>query len=234
MLEDIQAFYEKTKLNKPSRIPTGRAPIEHVYIFHKSYPRLPSIKLPKRPLNGEYEMLLKRRKSYRVFSNEPVSLAELSNVLKSLSIVHKDPERRTYPSAGARYPVEIYLVSFNIAKIKMGVYHFNFVDFSLESLLNANLRDIEKELISPFLKHPAGVIVLTGVMSRSYIKYGNKGYPYTLIEAGHIAQNLLLSCTKYNLGICPVGGFVNDTISRILDLTNEEVPLYVLGFGHKK
>ncbi len=233
MLNDIQTFYEKTKLSKPSKIPSGREPIEHVYVFHKSYPRLPKIKLPKKPLAGEYESLLKKRRSERDFSKKPVTILELSNILKSLSITQKYPERRTYPSAGARYPVELYVAAFNMDGIKTGAYHFNFIDFSLEQILNTNLKIFEKELISPFLKQPAGVVILTGVLSRSYVKYANKGYPYTLIEVGHISQNLLLSSTKYKIGMCPVGGFVNDTVSKILDLTEEEVPLCVLGFGHK-
>jgi SagB-type dehydrogenase family enzyme len=123
------------------------------------------------------------------------------------------------------------LVAFRIGGLESGIYHFNFDKFSLELLLKANLKKHEHEIVSPFVDNPAGAIILTSVISRSEVKYGWKSYPYSLIEAGHIGQNIALTCEKFGIGSCPVGGFVNDTVSELLDLTEDEIPLYVIGFG---
>jgi SagB-type dehydrogenase family enzyme len=234
MLKDIEDFYKKTKLMKIS-LPKGKAPIEYIHVFHKEYPRFYSIKLPyssKGSKYSEYDKLLNIRKSVRLFSNKFISIQTLGNIFKTCAIIKNNPERRCYPSAGARFPIEIYLVAFRIKNLKPGAYHLNIKKFSLELLLKANLRKYEPELVSPFLKNTAGIIILTSAISRSEVKYGYKSYPFSLLEAGHISQNILLSCTKYNVGSCPVGGFINDTITRILDLTDDEIPLETIGFGY--
>lgn len=92
----------------------------------------------------------------------------------------------------------------------------------------------DKELISPYLENPAGTIVFTSVISRSEIKYGYRAYPYSLIEAGHMGQNILLAATEIGIGACPVSGFVDDTVIKILDLTEGEIPIYTISIGRKK
>ena len=158
----------------------------------------------------------------------------MAKVFGSCSIIKADPERRTYPSAGARFPIELYLIAFRIDGLESGIYHFNFSKFSLEVLLLSNLRKQEIELVSPFLKNVAGVLIFTSVMSRSDVKYGLKAYPYSLLEAGHMSQNILISFTKYGIGSCAVGGFVNRKITNLLDLTEDEIPIHVIGFGYPK
>ncbi len=161
----------------------------------------------------------------------------LAKILGSCGIVTNGPypfERRAYPSAGARFPIEVYLIAFKIKGLEQGAYHFNINEFSLDVLLKMNLTKYEPSITSPFIKNVAGAIIFTGVMSRSEVKYGMKAYPYSLIEAGHIGQNILLSCTKHKIGGCAVGGFVNEDITRILDLTEDEPPLYVICFGTPK
>ncbi len=239
MLNDIQEFYNKTK-NPKVRLPKGKPPIEYMHVFHKEYPRFPSIKLSRTSSNSEYDRLLKSRKSDRIFSNKPVSFKVLSKILGSCRIISSDSkgispfERRTYPSAGARFPTEVYLMAFRINGIRPGAYHFNLNKFSLELLLKANMRKDERDIVSPFLKNAAGAIILTTVISRLEVKYGIKAYPFSLLEAGHMGQNITLSCTKNKVGSCAVGGFINDKIAGILDLTEDELPIYVIAFGHTK
>ncbi|MGC8479501.1 MAG: SagB/ThcOx family dehydrogenase [Candidatus Micrarchaeia archaeon] len=204
MLKDVEEFYKKTKLTEIS-LPKGKAPIEYIHVFHKEYPRFYSIKLPRSSKGGEYNKLLNTRKSVRLFSNKFISIQTLANIFKSCAIIKNNPERRCYPSAGVRFPIEIYLVAFRIKNLKPGAYHLNIKKFSLELLLKTNLRKYEQELVSPFLNNTAGIIILTSAISRSEVKYGYKSYPFSLLEAGHISQNILLSCTKYNVGSCPVG-----------------------------
>ena len=231
MIKEIEEFYNKTKLKKVIAMSKGKTPIEYVHIFHKEYPRFPSIKLSKKLDNGEYNKLLKRRRSERIFSNKPVPIELVAKIFNSCRIVQADPERRTYPSGGARFPVEMYLVASKINGLKSGIYHFNINKFSLETLFESDFKKDEIESISAYLKNVAGAIILTTVISRSEVKYGLKAYPFSLIEAGHIGQNILLSFTKYKIGSFPIGGFVNDEIIELLDLTEDELPIYIIGFG---
>jgi SagB-type dehydrogenase family enzyme len=176
---------------------------------------------------------LQTRESRRDFTGQAITKHEVAQVLNSCRIVDasRDPERRTYPSAGARFPVEIYIISFNVKGLQAGAYHFNIEENYLEVLLRQDLSPIEQKVVSLYLKKTALAIVMTAVIARSEVKYGLRAYPYSLLEAGHIGQNILLTCTKLGIGCCPVGGFVNDVVTSILDLTKDEIPIYVIGLG---
>ncbi len=172
-----------------------------------------------------------KRKSERIYSDEPISFRELSTILNSCRILDKNSERRTYPSAGARYPIEIYPLAFNVTDLEKGAYHYNIKRNSLEFLWEKDLREFSEQIVSPFISNPSAAIVLTSVIARSEVKYGPKAYPFSLIEAGHIGQNLTLTATNLEIGSCPIGGFIDETLSEILDLTEDEIPIYVISFG---
>ena len=86
-------------------------------------------------------------------------------------------------------------------------------------------------IVSPHLTGTAVALVFTAVIARAEVKYGARAYAFSLLEAGHMAQNISLVCTKLDIGCCPVGGFVNDTLVKIIDLTEHEIPIYVYGMG---
>lgn len=235
----IERFYRGVKLKNTIKLDTKsdeEPNVTYTHVFHKEYPRFRAVQLTNVAMDDEYDRLLAGRHSERDFSRSPITLDELSKILFSCRIVdtQREPERRTYPSAGARFPVEIYPIVFNVDNLARGAYHYNMPRHKLEVLLEQDLRDRETEIVSPFLSNTAAALVLTAVLARSEIKYGNKAYPYSLIEAGHIGQNIQLACAKYDIGCCSIGGFVNDTVSEILDLTEDEIPIYVLGIGKIK
>src|SRR3989344_4264045 len=237
MIEEIKKFYDKTKLEKnelESNETEDLLPVSWTHVFHKEYPRLPSVVLPKTKNNeSELETLLETRESTRFFSTKSINLDDIARILSSCRIVDSKriPERRTYPSGGARFPVELYLISFNINGIDMGAYHYNLKRNSLELLLKSDLRNRRREIISPYLENPAAAIIFTSVIGRSEVKYGIKAYPFSLIEAGHMGQNIHFVCIELGLGSCSVSGFVNDSIVEILDLTENEIPIYVICVG---
>ncbi len=237
MKEEIKKFYDKTKLKSEDIEYKNEEelPFTWKHVFYKEYPRLPAVKLPKTTIDSELESLLELRESTRVFSDSPLKLEELARILGSCRIVDPEraPERRTYPSGGARFPVELYLTSLNIDGLEDGAYHYNIKKEKLELLLKENLKLRKKEIVSIYLDNPAAAIIFTSVISRSEAKYGVKAYQLSLIEAGHMAQNIHLVCTELGVGSCPVSGFVNDSIAEILDLTENEIPLYVVGIGKK-
>ncbi len=228
------AFYKLTKLTDIFNGKSSHLPITYIKVFHKDYPRLRSIKLPKSKQRGELMNLLNTRLSSRLFSNVPLTISQLSRVFDGCRITFTDNyfERRTYPSGGDRFPVELYLVAFNVKGLDTGVYHYNIVNNTLEVLLNEDMERYRYYLVSHDLHNAAAAIILTSVMSRSEVKYGVKSYPLSLIETGAIMQNLQLLSVKNDIGLCPIAGFVNDKVSEILDLTQDEIPLLVLGLGN--
>jgi len=216
--------------------PEGPVPISYIHVFHKEYPRFKKVDLPAIDYsNSEFETALDYRESTRSFSDDPLKLEHLSKVLQTCRIVdpNRNPERRTYPSGGARFPVELYVICYNIENLPRGVYHYNIRNRNLEVLLEKDLNTRRRELISEYLDNPAASIFLTTVLPRSEIKYGHKGYTYSFIEAGHIGQNMQIACVELGIGCCSVSGFVDDTVSELLDLVEDEFPIYSICIGNR-
>lgn len=241
----ISDFYSATKNRPPNTSSSSldscdyllkpmatSTPIFHVY--KKRYPRFPSIELPTEAghSQGSIHALLNTRKSVRHFSKDKVSISAISSVLSSCFLVedNRSPERRTYSSAGAKYPIEIYIVSLNVSGLEdKYIYHLNLDDKTLECLWDLKI-DIS-DLVTSEIVSPAFAIVLSSVISRSEVKYRNKAYPFSLIEAGMIAQNIHLSASEIGLGTCMIGGFIDDSIIEALDFPDDEIPLLVISGG---
>jgi SagB-type dehydrogenase family enzyme len=237
MLEEIKRFYELIRIRKiEQNNQDNEVPITFTHVFKKAYPRLSSIQLPRINSKSRLEEILKSRESIRDFSNEQMTLKELTKILNSCRIVDKRryPERRTYPSAGARFPIEIYILNYKISGLDKGAYHYNIDQMSLEVLWEKDLSSKQIEIMGPSIKNPAATIVLTSVISRSEVKYWYKALPFSYLEAGHIGQNIILSATENKIAACPVSGFVDDTIKEILDITYGEIPVYTINIGKKK
>ncbi len=235
MDELTKKYHEATKVTEVEVSLPEEAPVTWTKIFYKQYPRLSSKKLKTNDIDGELEDLLRNRKSVREFENNALSFDMLSSLLlNGLGRVHPKSQRRAYPSAGARFPVETYIIAFNVAGLNPGVYHFDVKDEKLEILLEEDLTHISEVFHSPYISSPSAVFIFTAVIPRSEIKYGINAYKFSLIEAGHMAQNLSLLCTKYNIGGCSVAGIIHDVVSETLDLIPEEVPIYAFACGNPK
>jgi len=234
VFEETKRFHELTKVHEPPKLSTGAAPITHVQVFYKEYPRFETVELPEPSAAAmSLDEAWQRRSSTRAYSSLPLALEDVSAVLGSCRILdaEREPPRRSYPSAGARCPIELYLLSFRVEGLEQGCSHYKMRTHELEKLWPAELAGRTDEIVSPYVADPAAAIVMTSVISRSEVKYGHKAYPFSLIEAGHMAQNIQLACAAHSLGCCSVGGFVDDAISSLLDLTEDEIPLYVLALG---
>lgn len=142
--------------------------------------------------------------------------------------------RRASPSAGATYPIEIYPIVRNVATLTPGVYHYSIIDHSLELIRAGNFhRDLNKwTLHQAYVADTSVVFVTAGFSERIYPRYGERGYRYMLLEAGHIAQNISLLATAYGLGVLSIGGFVDTAINRLLGLNEiTEIALYITAVG---
>lgn len=233
-------FHSFTKNKKVNIAITKDIPQSWIKIHFKTYPRLDKVRLNniKMPAN-ELTELLRRRKSTRQFSGHSISKKELSYLLFSSSGLTRlgktfDDSRRPYPSAGARYPLEVYPLILNCGEIKKGLYHYNVKEHSLELLLQKDLTDWFFKVVGEeqWLKQSAVVLIITGVLDRTRIKYGDRGYRYILIETGHLGQNISLLATELGLGSCALGGFIDVEVDRLLDIDfTKETTLYLIVIG---
>ncbi|MBI4116988.1 SagB/ThcOx family dehydrogenase [Candidatus Pacearchaeota archaeon] len=240
MLKEIREFYERTKFdfsknfNPPSEEET---PFNWVKIFFKRYPRMPIVELMPEAKDGEYKRILFQRESKRDYEDRGVPFKKISNVLYYSAGIHNpsappDNTRRFYPSGGARFPIELYYISNNTENLDAGLYHYDVKGNKLEYLLRKDLREESSQLFGREVNanHP-NYIILTSVVNRSEVKYGFNAYRFSLIECGHIGQNIYLSSQQEGLGCCALGGFDNDGITKLLDITKEEIPLYAFSLG---
>lgn len=209
-------------------------------IHFKTYPRfdrinLNNIEIPVNKLTG----ILRKRRSTRQFSGLSISKVELVYLLLlSCGLISFkksiDETRRPYPSAGARYPLEVYPLILNCEGIKRGLYHYNVKENSLEIILE---EDLKKWLIQvtggeKWIVNTSVVFIITGVLGRMKIKYNDRGYRYMLIEAGHLGQNICLLATELSLGVCPLGGYIDDEVNKLLDINlQKECSLYLIAVG---
>jgi SagB-type dehydrogenase family enzyme len=194
--------------------------------FYKKYPRFPAITLVQAP-QGRF---LDRLPSKRVFSSE--LRPDLTKLAWILSGLQEKNQKRRYPSAGARYSLEAHLVSWSVEGLKSGVYHYDVKAHALECMLQDCSMVNEESIVSPHVTNPPCAIILTSCLPRNVIKYGDRGYIYALVEAGHVGQMIITDAATLGLETCCVGGFVDRHLGELLDLTDQEVPLYVIAIGH--
>jgi SagB-type dehydrogenase family enzyme len=145
-----------------------------------------------------------------------------------------DTSTRSYPSAGGRYPLEIYLIVFESEDIDSGIYHYNVKDHNLELIKRGNFRDLTIELLNgqELVKKASLVMLISAVFGRTQNKYGERGYRYIFLDAGHLGQNIYLVIASMNLGCCAIGGFKDDDVNELLRLdSNEESVIYAFCIG---
>ena len=115
-----------------------------------------------------------------------------------------------------------------------GLYHYAPASNSLELIRELDAaQELARICYTAALAKSAAVIALTGISLKSRLKYGERGYRFMLLEAGHIAQNALLAANALELGACPFGGFIDDDLDQLLGIDGlDEVSLYLIAIGH--
>lgn len=210
------------------------------------------ISLPAPGTKGDMsiESTLENRRSVREFSEESLTLSDIGQIMwAAQGITQKMEEppsqwkgdewmggKRTAPSAGALYPMEIYLVSSRIEGLDKGVYWYHPGDHELRLVVKGNF---SKKLSSAALgqnsiqEAPANII-LTGVYERTAHKYGDRAQRYVHIETGAVAQNIYLQAESLELGTVYVGAFRDEDVSQLLQLPQKESPLGIMPLGHSR
>jgi len=190
---------------------------------------------PRYDGNVSLEQSLLQRRSVRDYTGEPLTLAEVSQLLWSAQGITDARGFRTAPSAGALYPLEVYVVAGNVRGLTPGVYRYEPDGHRLLRLMDGDKRAglADAALGQGSVEAGAADFVITGVYERTTAKYGDRGIRYVHLEAGHAAQNLCLQATALGLGTVTVGAFQDDEVMRLLNLPGNETPLYIIPVGRK-
>jgi SagB-type dehydrogenase family enzyme len=214
----------------------GKAPTTSTPAYTPSTEQQENVmKLPEPRYDSDVsleESLLQRR-SIRSYTGQPLALQEVSQLLWASQGITDPTGFRAAPSAGALYPLEIYVVVGDVQGLSSGVYHYEPEDHQLVKLMDGDKR---AELASAALgqssvKEGAVDFVFTGVYERTTTKYGDRGIKYVHMEVGHAAQNLCLQATAMGLGAVTIGAFYDEQITGLLNLPEKEKPLYIIPVG---
>ena len=193
------------------------------------------IVLPEPSLTGSMplERLLTQRRSVREYQNEPIELAQLSQLLWAAQGITNKKGYRTAPSAGALYPLELYVVAGRVEGLDEGVYHYDIKRHQLVKTCGNDRRNrlSEAALSQDWVEEAAAVIVFAAVYERTKKKYGERGVRYVHIEVGHAAENLFLQAEALGLSTVVVGAFKDDAVARVLELPDELEPLLIMPVG---
>ena len=190
---------------------------------------------PQHDSDVSLEQSLLERRSVRNYSGQPLTLEEVSQLLWAAQGITNPAGFRTAPSAGALYPLELYMVAGDVEGLEAGVYRYQPDGHRLAKTLDGDKRAqlAEAVLEQEWVEEGAVDFVFTAVYERTTGKYGERGIRYVHIEVGHAAQNLCLQATALGLGAVTVGAFYDDQVSQVLGLPAEEQPLYVIPVGRK-
>jgi len=185
--------------------------------------------LPEPSLQGELslEETLILRRSVRSFTEEELTLAEISQLLWAAQGLTAAWGGRTAPSAGALYPLEVYVATAN------GLYHYvpQGHKVIIESQDDLRLKLWEVALEQDAIREAPAVFVITAVYERTAKKYGDRAERYVRLEAGHACQNILLQAVALHLGAVPIGAFYDDQVQAALSLPPDHGPLYLIPVG---
>jgi SagB-type dehydrogenase family enzyme len=198
------------------------------------------IKLPKPQLDKGKSLSqnLQSRQSQRSFNKKALEKVQVSGILWAaggLKIDTSTGATRTIPSAGATYPLELYLVigKNGVEGILEGVYHYLIDEHALELQFEGDLREdlARASLGQSFIAEAPVSLVITAKYSRTTNRYGERGIRYVHIEVGHSCQNVYLIAEDLGLGTVEVGAFSDEGVKKVLRLKTEIQPLAIMPIG---
>jgi len=183
--------------------------------------------------------ILKARRSTRSFSHKPIEIEVAAYLLWAsygrVDLWENGRRAITVPSAGATYPLEIYLVcgENSIDSLEAGVYRYDNRRHSLEKTLSGDLREkLARACLSQnFILDAPATIVIAAEYSRTTRHYGERGYRYVYMEAGHVGQNIYLVSASLGLGTVAVGAFRDGEVADLLELPDGIEPIYIFPVG---
>jgi SagB-type dehydrogenase family enzyme len=248
-----ELFHENSKTSFVELHPTFKLwPSDDVIVEHmkllrrvKLFTDSPKIELPRQmpASTRNFDDVLFQRHTARTLTPQPIGLEQLAKVLVTSYGVNRSNEGtpfprpfRVIPSGGALYPLEIFVHACKVDGLAAGLYHYDPEDHMLDVLRPQD----ESERIFPLFvqqdlaRNAAAIFFIVAVFARSTFKYGDRGYRFVLLEAGHLAQNANLTAREMGLATTNIGGFADRAVDRYLGLDGlNESAIYLMLLGHE-
>lgn len=237
------SWYDQYPINKLH--PSDAAVVRTMRLLHdvKPFKGAPRVQLPSSMPSSErsFDEVLHKRVSARQFNGEGVEIEQLAKILfmgygvtRDNAGTHFPRPFRTVPSGGALYPLDIYVYASRVEGLEAGLYHYNPAEHSLDVLrIKDEAARVSKFFIQGDLAGNAAVVLfITATFIRTTFKYGDRGYRFIFLEAGHLAQNVNLTAQEMGLATTNVGGYVDRDVDRYLGLDGvNESAVYLLLVG---
>jgi len=196
-----------------------------------------TVRLPEPRTKGtmSVEAAIAARRSQRAYRSDPLTLAEAAQLLWSAQGITGPERQRTAPSAGALFPLELYLCVSRVEGLEPGTYRYR---PRPHELVLVSPGDPRRELAAAALgqdciRFSSCILLFAAVPERITVKYGQRGLRYIHMEAGHAAQNVYLQATALGLGTVVVGAFDDAQVSRIAHLAAGEEAVYMMPVGKR-
>lgn len=194
------------------------------------------IKLPLPVYTGKIsvEEALHKRRSIRDYSDKPLTISGISQVLwAAQGITEQTYGLRTAPSAGALYPLEIYIAASNVNGLSPGLYKYKPQNHTLKKISDGDKRiDISNAALGQdAIENSSAIVIISAVYERTSVKYGSRAERYVHIEVGSVGQNIYLQSLSLGLGTVMIGAFKDDNLRKVLTLSENENPLAIMPLG---
>lgn len=237
-----QLFHENSKIGKFDYFPSKEEVVKHMKELSQtlSYPSHDKIELPRDlcPFDLSLEETLVKRRSALSMKPEPLSLAQIGTILHFSYGISQDNqfERpfRVAPSAGALYPLDLFLYVASSNQIASGIYYYNPLKHHLSVLRQGDFRqDFASKMPDAEISFTSSLIIfIVAQFEKTVFKYSNRGYRFALMEAGHVAQNIDLTSTALNLKVKNIGGYFDREIDEFLGFDGiMQSTLYMTAIG---
>ncbi len=242
-----ELFHENSKVGRHTQAPSQEEVRSRMGKFYESLPfeGYPRVTLPTSfaPLSLSLEQAIATRTSVRNFSPCELTLEQIATLFfYAYGVTRKNTGTsfsrpfRVVPSGDALYPLEIFFHTTSLEGHPSGIYHYNAAEHCLRHLQEGDdTQRISLGLVQPELAQGASLIIfLTAIFERSIFKYGERGYRFILLEAGHVAQNLNLVANALGLGCVNIGGYHDREIDEYLELDGiTHSTIYMIAIGGK-
>jgi SagB-type dehydrogenase family enzyme len=189
---------------------------------------------PKFKSTTSVEEALLERRSARDYSDEPLTISEISQILwAAQGITGERYNFRTAPSAGALYPLEIYVAVNNVKDLSPGLYKYKPQNHTVIKISDGDKRsDISNAALrQDAIENSSAIVLITAVYERTSVKYGGRAERYVHIEAGAVGQNIYLQSVPLKIGTVMIGAFKDEDLKTVLNLPADEQPLAIMPLG---
>jgi SagB-type dehydrogenase family enzyme len=195
-----------------------------------------SVDLPSPKLSGDIsvEEAISKRRSVRSYAERSLTLEQVSRLLWSAQGITDKRGFRAAPSAGALYPLELFVVAGGVRGLEPGVYRYHPEEHRLSLRKKGDVRRELGAFGQGWVAEAPAVIVFAGVYERTTGKYGERGVRYVHMEVGYAGENLFLQAEALGLGTVVVGAFHDNQVKKVLSLDEKEEPLAIMPVGYKE